>query len=115
MFDGIFKQGVQFHDLRVNLDVARRWSERLFERFPTDDSWQNEKRRALHLTAQGLAGSRNTPMTVDWWIALSIEDAPDAYAVTADTGPEWSALRDDARVLSLSDAMTWLEALPDRP
>ena len=121
MFDGLFAPlaagssvMARFHELTVDLDRARRWSEALVQRYPTDEAWQAVKREALRASGGTVGESRNVPMTADWWIALSIEENPDAWMVTEDQGPEWNSLRDRGRVLSLNEATAWLSEQSDQ-
>lgn len=120
MFDGLFapmaagsSAMARFHELTVDLDRARRWSEALVQRYPTDEAWQTVKRDALRASGGTVGESRNVPMTADWWIALSIEESPEAWVVTEDQGPEWKSLRDRGRVLSLIEATAWLSEQSD--
>ena len=121
MFDQIFERGhamhAAFEDLVVSRDTAARWSDLLARRYPTDAEWQHVKRRALHATHNDLStsGQKNVPMTADWWISLSLEEAPTAFVVTEDHGPEWAHLFDSKRILGYEAALSWLDAMADAP
>jgi hypothetical protein len=114
-FDAVFDpdpQGIvptQFGPLEVGLPHARRWSDTLATRYPTDADWQAIKRQALRANTGAEVGeTRHAPMTTDWWIALSLEELDGAHVITDDKGPEWEPLRKQGRVLTATEVGPWL-------
>lgn len=99
--------GLHIEPLFVGATTADRWADRLFQLYPTDDDWQQAKRQAA-----GSQGTRRVSMTVDWWMALAIDDlrvaGHDDRVVTFDKGSDWADLRRKGIVLDLRGALAWI-------
>jgi hypothetical protein len=100
-------------EMHLEKSRAERWAERLHQRFPTHEAWEEAKRSTLggQLRAEFIHQPGQMPMTTDWWVALLVEDEPDDRIAVDDEGGEWSALRDGDRALRSDEALEWLQSL----
>lgn len=103
-------------DVPMSRANAESWAERIDGWFPTNDAWREAKRAALHarLPEHTKLDAEAVPSTVDWLIALAVEDAPDVRIAVEDKGAEWKTLRAANRALSFPDALAWVASLPAR-
>jgi hypothetical protein len=119
-FDGFLsQQRIVVVDVLFDQRTAAAWADELDRRYPTDEAWEGAKNATIggQLRADYQVVPGKVPMTSDWLIALVIERDPVARIITHDEGEEWRELRgmQPPRALSWSDAMAWLQGLPDAP
>ncbi|MDI1444748.1 hypothetical protein [Polyangium sp. 6x1] len=114
-FDDFLEQlGIELAKLELDQTRAAAWADTLYERYPTHAAWEQAKQRTLGgMLRKGFeVPPGDMPMTTDWLISLLVEPDPSARVITSDLREEWRALREANRVLSLDEAMAWLEGLP---
>jgi hypothetical protein len=99
----------------MDRDVAETWAERLDQRYPTDEEWQQAKQVSVRarLPEQTKIRAAEVPMTTDWLVALEVEEQG-AFIAVGDKGEEWASLRSATprRAMTYAEAIVWLSEKP---
>lgn len=104
------QQGIRVESMHLDTSAAERWAERLHERYPSDDAWEQAKRSTLggELRKEFVHEPGRMPMTTDWWVALQVEDTAEDRIIVDDAGGEWRGLREMGRAMTSIAGLEWL-------